>query len=274
MFNQLFKNMSEEDIKGIKIFAFMALCLALFVTWLVVNSLTKGPSPDRNTLCIPGEKSPVHHIIIFDTTDKLTESHVIYMRGQSDGKVDEGGTIQKTINESPTGARFTVYLIDSQKYKGLSNARFDMCKPKTAKETNALTESERAVKRKFKKFEQSLLELADDLSGQNTQSQSPLAEAMSDLFLRADPLKHPTEHRTIHLYSDLLQNSDMTSVYRGDSIPIIHTCSTEKAVDKFIIHRLRRSTEKGRKLQDVNLINGWVRSLDRCASDLKFTPWI
>ncbi len=252
-------DLSEEDRKGL-IYGAVLVCVALGILVAVFIGYIYGSKGyDKETLCEFDVVRPAHKILLVDTTDELTVFHSKYIEND----------IRELVYGSPMGSRFTVYLIE-QEAGGISEPVFDMCKPNSGESMNIIYENPKLAQRKFEEmFQEPLVTLLLGLAEVEEQKTSPLVESVSDLF-KLSAFDKEAGKRSIHLYSDLLQNSNKASVYRNQSLPDISSCeSTNINIDEIFVHMLGRD-RSSRDLQNKALVMDWAAYLGRCSSHVQF----
>ena len=255
----MFDDLSEEDRKGL-IYGAILGCVALgIIVAVFIGYMYGSKGYDKETLCEYDVIRPAHKVLLVDTTDELTVFHSKYIEND----------IRELVVGSSMGSRFTVYLIE-QKSGGLSEPVFDMCKPNSGENMNIIYENPKIAKRKFEeKFQEPLVALLLNLADVEEQNTSPLVESVSDLF-KLSAFDEQAGKRSIHLYSDLLQNTDRASVYRSQPLPDIASCeSTSIDINKIYVHVLGRAG-KAQGLQNEALIVDWATYLGRCSSHVQF----
>ncbi len=247
----------DKDSLGRKIFfSILVFFIALVVLIIYKQSTLKGY--DKNTLCITGEAVEKHKIMIIDTTDSLSEYQINFLKSETTNK----------INNAKTNDRFTVYTIDSS-IGGASKKLFDMCVPNTGADMNPIYENPKLAKRKFEKnFYNPILKLIANLKVSNIQNRSPITSAIGDIF-QLKVFDPNANLKAVYLYSDLLENTKASSIYRGDMLPSMSVCEKQESIDVFTISLFEGQGE-ALKLQSKSLINQWVSFLEPCTEKLIF----
>lgn len=244
-------NLSLEDKLGIKIFGIVIGIVFLLILFALVVSLNRVDY-DRKSLCKVDDGYTTHRVLLIDTTDKLTSFQGDYLRNN----------VEWMINNAQVFDRFTIYMIDIEK-GGLSDPIFDMCQPDDGKGMNPLYENPALAKRKFEeRFRQRISDLVNSMSDRDALEESPILEAVSDLY-KLNAFDELASNREIHLYSDLLQNTAQTSVYKSQSLPTSRACeSPEESASIYV--NVFEANERARDRQTPELITQWVTYLGFC----------
>lgn len=255
MKNRLSKE--DKDRLGVKIFIGVVIAfIILVVSFFYIKSSLKGY--DKNTLCINEQVVEKHNILIIDTTDALSKFQSIFLKKQ----------IEDMVNNAKTNDRFSVYTIDSF-LGGASKKLFDMCVPNTGADMNPVYENPKLAERKFKKtFYNPILELISKLEILNSQNRSPITSAISDIF-KLKVFDSNANVKEVYLYSDLLENTKTSSIYKGDMLPSMSVCEKQESIDMFTIS-LFEGQGRALKLQSKALIKQWVSFLEPCTEKLVF----
>jgi hypothetical protein len=253
----MFEDLSDEDRNGLKWAKILGVITLVIFVAIVTQYIWGGKGYDKTTLCEIDKPRPIHRVFLVDTTGSLSQFQQRFIQDDVLG----------LINASPTGSRFTVYLVEHEA-GGMSVPTFDMCKPNSRDETNPLYENPVLAQKKFKgQFQDPLLELLAYLGNATGQAGSPLVESISDLF-KLSTFDESSQTKAVHLYSDLLQNSDTSSVYKSQPLPSSTSCDANNSVEEFFVNLLVR---KGNEhLQNDGLIKGWLSFLEQCSNLVQF----
>lgn len=178
------------------------LLLAGAAGWFVVDRLSSRATYDEATLCpLPGPP-PAALLILLDLTDPLRPAQaarLLTLLGQE-------------VEEAPTHAMIAVGTVAP----GAAGPLFALCKPETGRDASSLYQNPRLIADRFRDSFQAPLDalLADSVRAE-PQDSSPILESLQALLSRT-PFALDGEPLRLVLVSDLLQHSDLLSLYRGE----------------------------------------------------------
>ncbi|MEL7546743.1 MAG: hypothetical protein AAGJ84_08835 [Pseudomonadota bacterium] len=164
---------------------------------------------DEDTLCLVSDQLPAHTAIIIDKTDAYTEI--------------EAGLIERVIRRSrdqlDVGERITLFELDQA-------GRFDprgeltLCNPGRGDQVNPLFNNPRMMEEAYaEKFAGPMDEVLADLVVPKEAPSSPILEAVARLA-QTENFSERAPQRRLVLVSDMLQNSDIFTIYgAGGSLP-------------------------------------------------------
>lgn len=163
------------------------------------------PEPyDETTLCAISDELPPHTAVIVDKTDGYTVEEAGFIR---DG-------IERARDKLDIGERFTLFELDE---RGEFNPRGELtlCNPGRGDQVNPLFNNPKLIQQRFdEKFEAPLQSELEDLVKPKEAPASPIMEAVARLSLtEAFSPEAPT--RRLLIFSDMLQNSSLFTVYGG-----------------------------------------------------------
>lgn len=156
---------------------------------------------DAHTLC--PEAGPIaREIVLLDLTDPLTQVQARRLRG----------LIVDRVDQARQGTLVALAAVSDQ-----SLPIFARCKPQAGEGANVLYENPRLIAEQFSQaFSDPLAAMLDAAMDTPTQSKSPVLETLQDVLSQLPGAFAPTR---VTLVSDLLQNSPLLSVYRGEGWP-------------------------------------------------------
>lgn len=162
--------------------------------------LQSRPQIDAQTLC-PVDGPTAREVIILDLTDPLTDVQARHLHAAIADRLEAAGT----------GTLFALAVVQAD----LDGPQFARCKPQSGQSANALYQNPKLLAATFAEgFEQPLDRVLSAAMEGAPQAKSPLLETLQDTLSRLPPSQGPTH---VLLVSDLLQNSALLSVYRGES---------------------------------------------------------
>lgn len=184
---------------------FIILAAVGFGLLITFNFMLRDKSKiDSNSLC-PKSGYAMIFAALIDATDDLT----LHQRNIISGKLRE------QILNLPEGALIVIGLVENNHDRN-GKIIFRLCKPKSGENANSVHENPRLISERFnKKFYQPLehaLTSAVVAAGSNS---SPIMESLQALVVQAFPYNQRHSTSELIIVSDLLQNSDAFSFYRG-----------------------------------------------------------
>lgn len=163
------------------------------------------PEPyDELTLCEISDDLPPHTAVIIDKTDEYSAQQSTLI----------AAVIRRARNRLDIGERFTLFELD-QYGQFDPRGRFSLCNPGRGDQVNALFRNPEQIEARFnEKFDQPLEQILEDLVEPKEAPNSPVLEAMARLG-QTDAFSNRAPARRIVIISDMLQNSDVFSIYGG-----------------------------------------------------------
>ena len=190
--------MSGRDALGLFNLAIIAAVLG-GITYLYL-SLTPEEY-DRETLCLAGALPP-HRVVVIDKTD-------LYSPEQADGIAQ---TILTERDALAVGERLSLYELN-ESGQLLNTNSFSLCNPGAGEQVNPLYRNPERIQARYEAlFAEPLDRALADLVLPKDAPSSPIIEALARLA--QDPgFDNLVPGRRIVLVSDMLQNSEIFSVY-------------------------------------------------------------
>lgn len=190
--------MSGRDLIGL----FNLIIIAGVVGAISYAAFVLKPAEyDSQTLCLV-DGTPPHRVVVIDKTD-------LYSTAQADAI---GDVILGERNALAVGERFSLYELNESGELRNTN-RFSLCNPGAGEQVNPLYRNPERVQARYNAlFAEPLQRALADLVLPKDAPSSPIIEALARLG--QDPAFDRTvPQRRIVLVSDMLQNSDVFSVY-------------------------------------------------------------
>ncbi len=196
--------MRGKDILGV----FNILIVLAILAGISYAALVLRPAEfDPDTLCLAGE-TPPHIGLVIDKTD-------LYSPEQADA-IEE--LVLETRDRLEIGERLTLFELDARGELVNTNG-FSLCNPGRGDQINPLYRNPQRVETRYQAlFEGPLQAALADLVEPKESPASPILESLARLAVTAD-FDIDTPRRQVVLVSDMLQNSQLFSVYgraRGD----------------------------------------------------------
>ncbi len=162
---------------------------------------------DRETLCLDGEIPP-HLAVVIDKTD-------LYSQEQALG-IEE--LVLASRDSLAIGEQLTLFELDARGELVNTN-EFSLCNPGRGEQINPLYRNPQRVEARYQAlFEEPLQAALSDLVEPKESPASPILESLARLAVSAE-FDETRPQRRVVLVSDMLQNSQLFSVYgraRGD----------------------------------------------------------
>lgn len=169
------------------------------------NQTEQETAVNQETLC-PLTTGPVEMVtILFDLTDPLTSA-------QSKQLLQR---IESEISEASIGTQITMGVVSE--FPEDWGATKPLCKPRSGQDVSTLTQNVRLVEARYKeRFLKPLHDNIESMISSNGANKSPIMEAMQTLIADSNGFLTFTGPRRLIIVSDLLQNSEAMSFYKGD----------------------------------------------------------
>ncbi len=197
------RNRRERKQRNQAILNFVLAGLAVAIIGFSFYALQPEPY-DEVTLCEISDELPPHTAIIIDKTDEYSEQQADLI----------AAVIRRTRNRLEIGERFTLFELD-QDGQFDPRGRFSLCNPGRGDQVNALFRNPVQIEERFnEKFNQPLESVLEDLVEPKEAPSSPVLEALARLG-QTDAFSDRAPARRIVIISDMLQNSDVFTIYGG-----------------------------------------------------------
>jgi hypothetical protein len=183
----------------------VALALAGSAAWLFFGHREAGLDPA--TLCpVTGPKG--HVILLVDKTDPFNftqkQAFLQYLAEFGRGRVKEGEL-------------FSVFAL-GEDFTGNARPVFEMCNPGRGEDKNIWTSNPEKLRRLFdERFLAPMAALADQLAAETPAPQSPIMEMLQLVAINGFRARNVAGPRRLFVVSDMLQNTQAFSQYRGDT---------------------------------------------------------
>lgn len=159
---------------------------------------------DADTLC-PAKGPVAMTVILFDVTDPLSAA-------QSNQLLQH---LEREFAEAPVGTQFTMGVVSE--YQDDWGATKPLCKPRSEKDVNSLTQNVVMVKKRYEeRFLGPLNESLNQMIAASGANSSPIMESLQALIAGTPGFMNFSGPRKLILVSDLLQHSEAMSFYRGN----------------------------------------------------------
>lgn len=197
------RNRRERKQRNQAILNFVLAGLAVAIIGFSFYALQPEPY-DELTLCEISDELPPHTAVIIDKTDEYSEQQADLI----------AAVIRRTRNRLEIGERFTLFELD-QDGQFDPRGRFSLCNPGRGDQVNSLFRNPAQIEERFNdKFNQPLESILEDLVEPKEAPNSPVLEALARLG-QTDAFSSRAPARQIVIISDMLQNSDVFTIYGG-----------------------------------------------------------
>lgn len=239
---------------GMKIFGAILALGVIGGAFYWQSRVASEMSMDDMTLC--PTLGPTGMItVLFDLTDPLSSAQAAQLRGRLDHLIDN----------APTGTQFTLGIVSSDHDQW--GASKPLCKPHSADNVSSLTQNTKLVERRYEKdFLTPLHNRIAQMINASGSATSPIMESLQALVAETHGFITFNGPRQIVVISDLLQNSQAMSFYRGDdwrsfSVSPNFARLGRNLDDAYVtIFKVPRPQEK---IRDVAAIDDfWIRYFD------------
>ena len=192
-------------LRNLAIFNFALV--ALIIGGLIwAYSTFKPEEYDPDTLCLLDGETPPHTAIVIDKTDEYSSDEADMI----------AAAIRRTRDRLEIGERLTIFELDARGEFD-PRGRFSLCNPGRGSQVNPLFNNPQMIEQRyFELFERPLESMLDDLVTPKEAPASPIMEAMARLA-QTEAFSNRSPRRTMVIFSDMLQNSDIFSAYGGQN---------------------------------------------------------
>lgn len=160
---------------------------------------------DEATLCPKATGPLAETAILFDLTDPLAPAQSAQLRQY----------LESEFAQAPQGTQFTMGVVAED--QALWGATDPLCKPASAEEVSSVTQNVALVAKRYQdRFLAPLQANLDRMISASSAKTSPIMESLQALVAATPGFLTFQGPRRLILVSDLLQNSDAMSFYRGE----------------------------------------------------------
>jgi hypothetical protein len=181
--------------------ALAAIVAGGYATWRVANAERLDAS-----LCPEISGPSGYLLILLDLTDPVEPAQASRIRG----------AIEDVVDASPQGTMTALGVVSTDAAR--MGSGFALCKPRSARDAGEMTENRRMVEERYRKgFAIPLERTLDAMLAAPEEDASPIMEGIQALAATTNGFLPAGErHGRLIVVSDLLQNSDAMSFYRGE----------------------------------------------------------
>jgi len=196
--------MKKKDVQNL----IGAICIAVFLIIIVIiGYFYSNYEPiilDKTTGCVKDTGPENYYVIIVDNTESLTAIQ------QSDVK----NKIDKIIDSVKPNDKVIIYSLNDNPINNIKPL-VDKCSLRDGSDYNKWTENQKLLKeRKIELFDAPIKKALDDMMVFDEAAQSsPIIELIQKIRINNLPESESGKTIKMHLFSDLLQNSERFSFY-------------------------------------------------------------
>lgn len=218
-------------------------------------TLRSTAATDPDSLCPTSGPSMIFAVLV-DTTDTLSQHHQNIVIGR----------LREQIFSLPEGALIVLNLVTAESDKNKKTV-FYSCKPKSGENANSLHENPRLIQERFLNgFFKPLEESLKFIVSTNKSSSSPIMESIQSLVVQAFPYTDRKDRSELIIISDLIQNSDAFSFYRGQDWDVFRKSQAFSRLSRNLtgvdvtLYQLPRPGAI--KLRDEKVVDFWANYFD------------
>ncbi|MGJ3232690.1 MAG: hypothetical protein ACFE0P_12935 [Oceanicaulis sp.] len=177
---------------------------------------------DPDTLCLAGD-TPPHMALVIDKTDLYSPEQAL--------RIED--LVLQSRDRLTVGEKLSLYELDARGELINTNS-FALCNPGRGDQINPLYRNPQRVEARYQAlFEGPLQSALSDLVEPKESPASPIIEALARLAVEED-FDRDTPRRTVILVSDMLQNSQLFTVYRGGRANLASTLPNPRLVARAV----------------------------------------
>lgn len=196
----------RRDGAGVIWWAALGAVLLVFAvgTIAIVGVLSSRPEIDPVTLCQKDGPDAVKAILL-DLTDPLSSTQAERLRS----------LIAREVRAAPVNTMISVGVVSQDPDEW--GASFVQCKPATGERASVLYQNPQIIAETFQReFMAPLDQVLDEMFSATEEDRSPIMESLQALLVETPHALDDHGSLSIVIASDMLQNSDVLSLYRGE----------------------------------------------------------
>ena len=184
----------------------LAAALAIAGSAAYLFLLNRSDALDPGSLC-PASGPRGHAVLLVDKTDPLNftqkQAFLEYLAEFGRGRVKEGEL-------------FSVFVLGGD-FKSTARPIFEMCNPGKGENKDIWTANPDRIRRQFEnKFLKPMRALAEQLQATEAAKDSPIMQMLQLVAINGFRARNVQGPRRLYVVSDMLQNTDNYSQYKGD----------------------------------------------------------
>ncbi len=234
----------------------LAVAAGFGVVFLQVKKLT---AIDEATLC--PESGPQGVLVaLLDLSDPLTSLQASRLKNE----------LGRRFDGTPEGTMISVGIVESD--LGSSGIRFGLCRPRSGEEASQFYQNRQLIEQRYEaEFEGPLEDALRIMFDGEEQNSSPLMETIHQVVVDTEGFRNKDIEKTLILVSDLYQNSEIFSFYRGETWDDFrnsrHFSQKSRFLDGFDVIVIRVPRDAPRASGNAQVENFWVNYLEQSGID-------
>ena len=168
--------------------------------------LQDGLRTDSVSLCKEPSGPGAVMVIVLDTSDPLSTNQTSRLRLE----------LERLVANAPSNTMISVGVVSYDEIE--RGHRFGLCKPLQGEEANALYQNPSLIAERYENgFRKPFRNVINEMLLAEEQNKSPIIESITATIAQTLGVRDAQLPKSLILVSDLYQNSDEFSFYRGDS---------------------------------------------------------
>ena len=242
--------------------AVMTVAVIFAIGGVILVQSFKGEEVD-DRLCPKASGPAAGLAVLLDLTDSLNPVQHKRLRGLLDDR----------IGDAKQGALIAVGAVRADALE--RDADFALCKPATGEKANELYQNPRMIEERYRKeFLKPFEAIVSAMMESPAADRSPIMESLQALLVSAPGFVDATWPRRVIIVSDLIQNSEVFSFYRGDSWRrFIRSQDAERLAGRLrgVKVEICRIPRPGSKVNKAAVDDFWVNYFNRAGASLVLT---
>ena len=235
----------------------MATAVIIAIGGVVLVQSFKGEEVD-DRLCPKASGPTAGLAVLLDLTDTLQPVQYQRLRGLLDDR----------IGDAKQGALIAVGAVRADATE--RDADFARCKPATGKKANELYQNPRMIEERYRQeFLEPFKAIVSAMLNSPAADHSPIMESLQALLVSAPGFVDASYLRRVIIVSDLIQNSEAFSFYRGDSWRrFIRSQDAERLAGRLqgVEVEICRVPRPGSKVDKAAVDDFWANYFDRAGA--------
>lgn len=237
--------------------AMLAVGVGFGIAFLQVR---KATAIDEATLCPESGPNGVL-IALLDLSDPLTPLQANRLKNE----------LGRRFNAAPEGTMMSVGIVESDLSR--SGIRFGpICRPRSGDEASPFYQNRQLIEQRYETgFEQPFGDAISDMLEGEEQNSSPLMETIHQVVVDTDGFRNREIGKELILVSDLFQNSETFSFYRGETWDDFrnskHFARKSRFLEGFDVTVIRVPRDVPRGSSNSEIEEFWVNYLGQSGID-------
>lgn len=179
----------------------LLIIIASFACW-VYNKYEQARI-DPTTLC-PVDGATAFLAVILDLTDPLNDQQADRLKNE----------LERQFKNAENGTLISVGVVKAE--PSTFGKRFSICKPQSGNTASPIYQNKSMIEKRYdQEFRIPLTETVESMMSGGEQDSSPIIESITSLIASHPEFRERNTPKRLILVSDLVQNSDIHSFFRG-----------------------------------------------------------